>query len=41
MADARRALGDAVFAASWARGEAMTPDEIVAFAAVREPELVT
>jgi hypothetical protein len=41
MADARRALGDAVFAASWARGEAMTPDEIVAFAAVREPELAT
>jgi predicted ATPase len=32
VADARAALGEAAFAAAWARGEAMTPDEIAAFA---------
>jgi len=32
VADAKAALGDDAFAAAWARGEAMTPDEIVAFA---------
>jgi tetratricopeptide (TPR) repeat protein len=33
VADAKTALGEEAFAAAWARGEAMTPDEIVAFCA--------
>jgi tetratricopeptide (TPR) repeat protein len=33
VADAREALGEEAFAAAWARGEAMTPEEIVAFCA--------
>jgi predicted ATPase len=33
VATARAALGEEAFAAAWARGRAMTPDEIVAFAA--------
>jgi predicted ATPase/class 3 adenylate cyclase len=41
VAEAKAALGEDAFAAAWARGEAMTPDEIVAFAqagpAVRSP----
>ena len=32
IADAKSALGNEAFAAAWARGEAMTPDEIVTFA---------
>ena len=32
VAAAKAALGEDAFAAAWARGEAMTPDEIVAFA---------
>jgi hypothetical protein len=32
VADARAALGERAFAAAWARGEAMTPEEMVAFA---------
>jgi len=39
--DATAALGDEAFAAAWARGEAMRPEEIVTFAetrrAVRSP----
>jgi predicted ATPase len=31
VADARAALGEAAFVAAWARGETMTPDEIVAY----------
>jgi len=31
VADARAALGEAGFAEAWARGEAMTAEEIVAF----------
>ena len=31
VADAKAALGDEAFAAAWARGEAMTAEEIVAF----------
>jgi predicted ATPase len=31
VTDAREALGEEAFAAAWARGEAMTPEEIVAF----------
>ena len=31
VADARTALGEATFAAAWARGERMTPEEMVAF----------
>jgi hypothetical protein len=31
LTDAREALGEPEFAAAWARGEAMTPEEIVAF----------
>jgi predicted ATPase/class 3 adenylate cyclase len=33
VADAKEALGEEAFAAAWARGEAMTPEEIVAFCA--------
>jgi hypothetical protein len=33
VADAKAALGEEAFAAAWARGEAMTPEEIVAFCA--------
>ena len=33
VADAKAALGDEAFAAAWARGETMTPEEIVAFCA--------
>jgi hypothetical protein len=38
VADAKAALGEDAFAAAWARGQAMTPEEIVEFAAnaVRE-----
>ena len=32
VADAKAALGEQAFAEAWARGEAMTTDEIVAFA---------
>ena len=31
IADARAALGEEAFAAAWARGKAMTLEEIVAF----------
>ena len=31
VAAAKAALGEDAFAAAWARGEAMTPEEIVAF----------
>jgi hypothetical protein len=32
VAESKAALGEEAFAAAWARGEAMTPEEIVAFA---------
>ena len=32
VADAQAALGEATFAAAWARGAAMTPDEVAEFA---------
>ena len=35
LADAKAALGEEAFAAAWARGEAMTPEDIVAFCTAR------
>jgi hypothetical protein len=32
VAEAKDVLGDEAFAAAWARGEAMTPEEVAAFA---------
>ena len=37
VADARRVLGDAAFTTAWADGGAMTPDDIVSFAAASRP----
>ncbi len=37
VAAAKAALGEEAFAAAWVRGEAMTPEEIVAFAEAEQP----
>ncbi len=37
LAHAKAALGEKAFAAAWARGEAMTPEEIIKFAEPGEP----
>ena len=35
VAEAKAALGEEAFAAAWARGQAMTVDDLVAFAGAR------